>query len=134
MTFGLSANTPQPPSGGGDWRDRAACAGMDLALWFPNETGNSNAAFEARKICRACDVQTECLQYAMDTRQAHGIWGGLSERQRRDLRRSHTITVRDHGTHHGYNAHIRKREPACEACKTAHARYTAEVRARRRSQ
>jgi hypothetical protein len=132
MTFGVSSSPTPPDLHIPAWHARAGCAGHDWTMWFPPETGNSAAAFKAKVICRTeCPVTAECLQFAMDNHEKHGIWGGLGEKQRRDLRRAHTINVREHGTHHGYNAHIRKREEACGPCKAAHAEYTAQVRRRR---
>lgn len=61
------------------WVEDAACAEVDPSLWFPELGDNTK---EAKAICRRCAVQPECLQYALDTHQAHGVWGGLSERER----------------------------------------------------
>lgn len=66
------------------WFDRAACEGLDPDLFFA-ERGESLDA--AREICATCPVQAECLDYALRHRIIHGVWGGLSERQRRRLRR-----------------------------------------------
>lgn len=64
------------------WRDRAACAEADPEAWFPLQgSGGSRAA---RLICESCPVQGACLATAL-TRNEHGIWGGLTERQRRNL-------------------------------------------------
>lgn len=73
-----------------DWRQHAACAGHDPELFFP--VGTSEAAFaqaeQAKAICRGCAVSDECLQWAVETNQDVGIWGGLTEDQRRRLHRS----------------------------------------------
>lgn len=66
------------------WFDRAACEGLDPDLFFA-ERGESIAL--AREICNGCPVQAECLDYALRHRITYGVWGGLSERQRRRLRR-----------------------------------------------
>jgi WhiB family transcriptional regulator, redox-sensing transcriptional regulator len=66
-----------------DWIDLAECRGMDTGLFFP-ERGELTA--QAKATCQRCDVQAECLAYAMNNREHYGIWGGLSERQRRRLR------------------------------------------------
>lgn len=68
-----------------DWSDRAECAGVDPDLFFP-ERGASLAA--ARQVCAVCPVRRECLQYALDAGEMHGIWGGLSEKERRRIRRT----------------------------------------------
>jgi WhiB family transcriptional regulator, redox-sensing transcriptional regulator len=65
------------------WRELAACRGADLGLFFP-ERGES--AGPAREACAACPVRQPCLDYAITNRIVHGIWGGLTERERRALR------------------------------------------------
>lgn len=71
--------TPEP------WMARAACAGADTNLFFP-ERGESTS--EAKAICASCPVAGDCLDYALRTNQRHGIWGGTSERDRRRSRRA----------------------------------------------
>ena len=66
-----------------DWRDHAACAQTDPDAFFP-EKGESNRP--ARKICAGCFVREDCLAYALETAQQHGVWGGLTEHERRRLR------------------------------------------------
>jgi Transcription factor WhiB len=65
-----------------DWRDKARCAEVDGEIFFP-ELGHSTR--EARKICAGCEVRAECLQSALDSREPWGIWGGLSDEERRKL-------------------------------------------------
>ena len=65
------------------WRQQAACRGIDLEVFFP-ERGES--AEPARQVCAACPVRRPCLDYAIINRITHGIWGGLTERERRALR------------------------------------------------
>ena len=67
-----------------DWRVRALCAQADPEAWFP-EKGESTA--QAKLVCSRCDVRTDCLQDALDNDERFGVWGGLSERERRTLRR-----------------------------------------------
>ncbi|HET9973420.1 MAG TPA: WhiB family transcriptional regulator [Streptosporangiaceae bacterium] len=71
------------------WRRRAACQGNDPELFFP--VGSAGPALaqiaEAKKICARCPVSWECLVFAMTTGQHYGIWGGLTEDERRRLRR-----------------------------------------------
>jgi WhiB family redox-sensing transcriptional regulator len=67
-----------------NWRAHALCAKVDPELFF------AAGALEhkvAKRICRTCPVQKECLVFAMDTPMDHGIWGGLTERERRSYRR-----------------------------------------------
>lgn len=66
------------------WQQQAACGGMDPGLFFP-ERGESVEA--AKAVCALCPVRQECLDFALVSRETHGIWGGLSERERRRLRR-----------------------------------------------
>ena len=73
------------------WRDQAACRGADLDLFFP---GRSESAEPARQVCARCAVRQPCLDYAISNRIVHGIWGGLSERERRALRTSYLRAVR----------------------------------------
>ena len=72
-----------------DWRDGAACRDTDPDLFFP--VGTTGPAIEqietAKAVCRACDVQKDCLDYALTTNQDSGIWGGTSEEERRTVRR-----------------------------------------------
>ncbi len=65
------------------WRELAACRGIDLEVFFP---GRGESAGPARRVCAACPVRQPCLDYAITNRIAHGIWGGLTERERRALR------------------------------------------------
>ena len=71
-----------------EWRSRAACRGIDPDLFFPvGSTGPATDHIAAAKmICYACQVQKECLEFALATRQELGIWGGRDEAERRDLR------------------------------------------------
>lgn len=66
------------------WRDFALCAEADPEAWFP-DTGEPSAP--AKAICAACFVRGQCLDYALATDQAWGVWGGLSECQRRKLKK-----------------------------------------------
>ena len=76
--------------GTGDWQDSALCAETDPEAFFPEKGGSTR---DAKKVCRSCDVRAECLEYALETDQKHGIWGGLSERERRRLRRGEIAPV-----------------------------------------
>ena len=58
------------------WVERAACAGIDPELWFPNDR-DSYERDQAIKICGTCDVRTECLKVARKRRERYGIWGGV---------------------------------------------------------
>ena len=67
-----------------DWHDRALCAQTDPEAFFPEKGGSTR---EAKKICEGCPVRAECLAYALAHDERFGIWGGLSERERRRLKR-----------------------------------------------
>lgn len=67
------------------WFKRAACKGMDPDLFFP-ERGDLDAVRAAKQVCAGCPVTDECLTYALVTVQRWGIWGGMSEKQRRRVR------------------------------------------------
>ena len=73
----------------GGWRERAACRGEDPELFFPiGSTGPVLAQIaEAKEVCARCPVREACLDFALSTGQAYGIWGGLTEDERRSLRR-----------------------------------------------
>lgn len=72
------------------WHHQAACLSVDPELFFPNGLTGDHArqAKKAQRICQACPVRLECLEFALDSRQDFGVWGGLTEEQRRSLRRS----------------------------------------------
>jgi len=74
-----------------DWQSRANCMGVDPYLFFP-ERGASTR--EAKEVCRGCVVRENCLEFALANGEKFGIWGGLSERERRRVRRIRTMNRR----------------------------------------
>ncbi len=66
------------------WQERALCAQTDPEAFFPEKGGSTR---EAKKVCVSCDVRAECLDYALAHDERFGIWGGLSERERRRLKK-----------------------------------------------
>ncbi len=66
------------------WQDQALCAQTDPEAFFPEKGGSTR---EAKRICVGCEVKQECLEYALMSDERFGIWGGLSERERRRLKR-----------------------------------------------
>lgn len=68
----------------GAWADQALCAQADPDTWFPDEQDRKTAA-AAIAICARCPVRAECLAHALAIGERHGIWGGLTARQRRAL-------------------------------------------------
>lgn len=69
------------------WADQAPCSSADPDAWFPSvgESGDM-----AKRVCGRCPVRSDCLEYALDHDEGFGIWGGLSEHERRKLRRRDT--------------------------------------------
>ena len=68
----------------GAWQASALCAQTDPEAFFPEKGGSTR---EAKSVCRVCEVKQECLEYALTHDERYGIWGGLSERERRKLKR-----------------------------------------------
>ncbi len=72
-----------------DWRHQAQCLDEDPELFFP--IGNTGPALlqieEAKAVCRRCPVVDTCLKWALENGQDAGVWGGLSEDERRALKR-----------------------------------------------
>jgi len=66
------------------WQERALCAQTDPEAFFPEKGGSTR---EAKKVCVRCEVRAECLDYALHNDERFGIWGGLSERERRKLKK-----------------------------------------------
>ncbi|KAA0104676.1 WhiB family transcriptional regulator [Mycolicibacterium sp. P1-5] len=66
------------------WQERALCAQTDPEAFFPEKGGSTR---EAKRICLGCEVKDACLEYALANDERFGIWGGLSERERRRLKR-----------------------------------------------
>ena len=64
--------------------EEALCAQTDPEAFFPEKGGSTR---EAKRVCRSCDVRAECLEYALEHDERFGIWGGMSERERRRLKR-----------------------------------------------
>ena len=66
------------------WQERSLCAQTDPEAFFPEKGGSTR---EAKKVCVGCEVRQECLEYALEHDDRFGIWGGLSERERRKLKK-----------------------------------------------
>lgn len=90
------ASAPALPDGAGDgrgeaayppelqWQERALCAQTDPEAFFPEKGGSTR---EAKRVCLSCEVRVECLEYALANDERFGIWGGLSERERRRVKK-----------------------------------------------
>lgn len=77
-----------------DWRVLAACRTEDPALFFPSDEEHHSTNYsQAKQICAACPVRTECLHYACRNSIIHGFWGGLPPKARRPIARQLGYTV-----------------------------------------
>lgn len=79
-----------------DWRNEALCRDTDPGLFFPvGTTGNALVQIDhAKRTCGECTVARDCLDFALDTNQDSGIWGGLTEEERRVIRRKRVAAAR----------------------------------------
>lgn len=70
-----------------DWRSRGACLSVDPELFFPLSSVGPAAGqlSQAKSVCTRCPVRAKCLDFALATRQVHGVWGGTSEDERRRI-------------------------------------------------
>lgn len=74
------------------WQDRGRCAETFPDAFFPEKGGSTR---EAKAVCRSCEVRESCLQYALEHDERFGIWGGMSERERRRLKRQSGASLKD---------------------------------------
>ena len=72
------------------WRQRGACVGLDPDVFYPP---SDDEAAEAKTVCATCPVKEPCLEFALQTREAEGIWGGTTARERRRLLRQRRKTA-----------------------------------------
>src|SRR5579863_2454512 len=112
----------------------AACAGMDTTLFFPKHPWPDAYGY-AIKVCEGCPVRVQCLDYALTCDMRFGMWGGMTQAERRIMKRtSYKIPMyRDghgdaKGTLAGYYRHNRLGEQACEECRIARNTKLAEIR------
>ena len=79
-----------------EWRDDAICRDTDPDLFFPvGTTGHAVVQIDrAKQVCTECGVSRECLDFALETNQDSGIWGGLTEEERRVIRRRRVAASR----------------------------------------
>lgn len=130
------------PSGGDDWRHRAACRDESPEAFFVDagylgkrlsREGFHLAVEEAKAVCRRCPVIDECAEWAFDNDERYGIWGGLTEDERARMRRraGRKRKEPDHGTTAGYKQHRRLGEKACESCLAANRRMAQDFSARK---
>jgi WhiB family redox-sensing transcriptional regulator len=91
---GIQSSRPGQSPEERSWQDQANCLGVDPDLFFP-ERGASTR--EAKEVCRGCVVREDCLEYALANGEKFGIWGGMSERERRRIRRARALARRANG-------------------------------------
>lgn len=95
-----------------DWRDGAACADSDPAIWFPESGSDTTNEREAQRWCRTCPVRVTCLEASLDYgRDTAGIWGGLGSAKRRHLRQARSRQHRE-----GYPTHRFTPGCSCSFC------------------
>ncbi|WP_309714155.1 WhiB family transcriptional regulator [Pseudolysinimonas sp.] len=87
VRLGIPGLRPQPIDDDNplSWQTDALCAQTDPEAFFPEKGGSTR---DAKRICTTCEVKAQCLDYALQNDERFGIWGGLSERERRKLRKS----------------------------------------------
>ena len=64
------------------WRELGACKGLDPSIFYPDDESEAN---DAKAVCAACGVRVACLEYALQSREKQGVWGGATERERRRM-------------------------------------------------
>jgi WhiB family redox-sensing transcriptional regulator len=87
----VTTGRQQPPETDEQWRDQAACLGLDPMVFYP--TSDDEEA-EAKAVCEGCTVRVECLEYAIGRREKDGVWGGATERDRRRIIRQRRRAAR----------------------------------------
>ena len=82
------------------WRKQALCRDTDPDLFFPvGTTGQALVQIDrAKQVCNQCPVKADCLEFALETNQDSGIWGGTSEEERRKLRREYVALHKRHAS------------------------------------
>ena len=81
---GVRQQVPEEDENPLAWQSDSLCAQTDPEAFFPEKGGSTR---DAKKICTSCEVRAQCLEYALENDERFGIWGGLSERERRKLRK-----------------------------------------------
>lgn len=131
----------------GEWASHPDrhCRGLDPNI-FIVERGDHKSLEAVRAICDGCPVKTECAEFAIDDASVIGVWGGLSAKERRNIRRQRAAINGPRrpgpkpggwascGTNSGYNRHRREGTVICQQCRLAHNAYYAEAKRRRRAE
>lgn len=109
------------------WKRDAACRGLPVELFFPSK-GDALTVRRAVETCQSCPVAAQCLEYCVRSGIHIGVWGGMTERRRRnelDRRNGKVRHQHVHGTNGGYARHMQEGTEVCEPCRTAHRIYKA---------
>lgn len=70
------------------WQDQALCAQVDPEIFFPDKSGSAR---QAKAICATCPVQTRCLEFALERNERYGVFGGMTERERQELKKPRPV-------------------------------------------
>ena len=84
ILLGIAGAYSDPDTDPLAWQADALCAQTDPEAFFPEKGGSTR---DAKRICSGCEVKAQCLEYALQNDERFGIWGGLSERERRKLKK-----------------------------------------------
>lgn len=108
-----------------DEEAQALCAQVGFGdLWFPEKGGPTR---QAKQVCAECPIRARCLEVALANGERYGIWGGVSERDRRKLAQGRPrVPEREHGSARGYRQHRKHGEDVCKACAAAYSVYQRE--------
>ena len=107
-----------------EWTSEAACKAAPR-LFHPPKDAHPGLVAEALSYCRRCPVLTECATHALENRERHGIWGGMTETRRKELLLRRGIRLEPepkpipHGTEYGRKLHYLRGEKPCADCQEA---------------
>ncbi len=87
---GENQGQPQEIPRGANWKDYGACKGLEPDLFYPEDDADAG---EAKAVCEVCNVRVACLEYALQTHEKQGVWGGATERERRRIIRQRRRTA-----------------------------------------
>lgn len=90
VEMGTVSGDASAPDTRDQWQPKAVCSQTDPEAFFPEKGGSTR---DAKRICGLCPVRQECLDYALDNDERFGVWGGLSERERRRLSRGVSVLL-----------------------------------------
>lgn len=113
------------------WRIKAACRGMNVDVFYP-ERGDFIAVNKAKAICATCPVSQACLEDVLQVNDDEGIRGGLSARQRRDMKSANRLPIRCAGCHQMFQPSRWDNRTCSKVClKNVHNQQKRESHARR---